>query len=470
MATFFIPKSGKSGRQVTQVSEILTINAHDHAGNGLCLTSQPITVVSNALKGERCQVRYTKQSKRVNFAQVTRIIEQSALRSKPFCPYYEQCGGCSLQHVNANNGLNLKINALKTYLNKQLSLTHNNDKSQLDNAWEAPVLSAIDYSEASLNTGYRRRIRLAIDARNQSAVKIGFRANASQSIVDIEQCAIASDAINACLRSLRDTLQHLPSVQKVGHIIVTEGQETTQVALFSVQDLCAESINKLSQLGLTAHIQVVVKSKSGEMACISGDGAISKEYSSASAISIEDIDSVKLAVHSTHFLQVNKAVNQGMVEKAKTWLAPTSTDILYDFFCGSGNFALSFANHVACVKGYEGVAEMVSVASLNAVDMGVNNCDFTHIDLSSQDSLNDLSIDPAGFAILDPSREGALELCQFLATQRLQKILYVSCNPNSFLRDAGYLLPQYRLSKIAPLDMFPFTKHLELMALFIREC
>jgi 23S rRNA (uracil1939-C5)-methyltransferase len=458
VAKFFVPKSNKSKARKQSTPITLQIDANDHAGNGLCLSSKPITVVQDALEGEVCELRFSKQTKKVNFADVVKVLEPSEFRVTPFCEYYQQCGGCSLQHVTAKHGLALKEKALQTFVRNKLNLPDQYEDATL---WQKPVLSDIDYSEDPVNTSYRRRIRLAIDARNKQKVKIGFRSAHSKTIVDIAKCAIASSAINDCLPLLRKTIAYLPSVHKIGHIVVTEADNSLQIALFVSQALCKKSNEKLSIFASLATISIVVNVKSGETICLP-----QTDSDSSDSVIIEDIPSVKLAIKSSHFLQVNKTVNQSMIKKAKAWLAPDESYTLYDFFCGSGNFALSFAKLVGSVNAYEGLSEMVESAKSNAKNMGVKNCHFESADLSSIEEVEGLSFQTKSMVILDPSREGALELCQFLANKGVEKILYVSCNPNSFVRDAKHFLPAYHLSKICALDMFPFTKHLEVMALF----
>jgi 23S rRNA (uracil1939-C5)-methyltransferase len=469
MATFFTPTPKKSKSQGKNKAFELTIDAHDHAGNGLCLSSNPIAIVPDALIGERCLVRFSKQTKKANFAEISNVVEPSRLRTLPFCEYYEHCGGCSLQHTNAKHGLALKQKALKDYITKQLKLARTFSNST---AWEMPVLSKIDYNENPVDTRYRRRVRLALDARNKDNIKIGFRARRSDAIIDIPKCAIASSMINDCLPALRQALIRLPSIHRIGHIVITEGETALQVALFISRDLCKKSYAKLSALAQMLTIDIVVKSKGNDDICMhvnNVNGEISNKAQKRfpnSAVVIEDIPGVKLGIESAHFLQINKTVNQGLIKKVKTWLVPEKKHTLYDFYCGSGNFALCLAKYVGSVQGFEGVAAMVEAATLNASVMAVDNCHFSLMDLSASPDLRKLSFAENAIAILDPSREGALELCQFLASRGIEKIVYVSCNPNSFARDAQCLLPYYELSKIAALDMFPFTKHIEVMALF----
>jgi 23S rRNA (uracil1939-C5)-methyltransferase len=467
MATIFKPQ-----RVQKETHQTLYIDKHDHAGNGLCLNKKPIVVVPNALQGETCEVRFTKQSKKVNFAQATKVLDASVARVTAFCEYFGQCGGCSLQHTSAKNGLALKEQALHDFVAKNLNGAANNIDA---NTWTTPVVSDIDYESSNENdhsdtiTGYRRRIRLAVDARNKSSIKIGFRAANTQKIIDIETCSVALSSINECLPQIRSVLKQLPSINKVGHITVTQGDNKLQVTIFVTQKLCNKSLHKLEQLAHSTNSSILVSGKAVEPIVFQLPALNQEQGAKQDAVLIEDKPKITLSIKSAHFLQINKAVNQKMITKVHEWLVPNAKHTLYDFFCGSGNFALSLAGEVRAVKGFEGVNEMVQVASENAQYIGINNCQFITMDLSSQDDLKQLSFDEQAIVMLDPSREGAAELCQFLASSQVDKIVYVSCNPNSFVRDAAFLLPQYRIDKITALDMFPFTKHIELMALFVKQ-
>ena len=457
MATIFKPKKVQQKAQQT-----LHIDKHDHSGNGLCLNTQPIAIVANALKGEKCEVKFTKQSKKVNFAIATKVLEASAQRVLPFCQYYGQCGGCSLQHTSAQNGLAEKEQALQDFVFKNL---HNSANNIDPIEWDKAVLSDIDYdSSDKLNTAYRRRIRLAIDARNKASVKIGFRAASSAKIIDIATCSVALTTINQCLEQIRTVLKQLPSISKVGHLVITQGDNHLQVAIFVTQKLCEKSEAKIAQLAIAIDCELLIKGKHAQTIVFNGDAR-----GEDGAVIIEDKPKLALSIKSDHFLQVNKAVNQKMILSVQDWLMPKPEDTLYDFFCGSGNFALSFAEHVSAVKGFEGINEMVQVATHNAHINGRSNCQFSTMDLSSADELKGLTFDENALVVLDPSREGAAALCQFLADSGVDRIVYVSCNPNSFVRDAGFLMSNYRLDRIKALDMFPFTKHIELMALFVKK-
>jgi 23S rRNA (uracil1939-C5)-methyltransferase len=185
----------------------------------------------------------------------------------------------------------------------------------------------------------------------------------------------------------------------------------------------------------------------------------------ASSLLICDIDDLQLEITANNFIQVNQSVNKKMLECAIKWLLPNKQDIVVDLFSGVGNFALALAPYCANVIGVEGIPEMVQAANQNAQLNGIDNCRFEHFDLNDLTLLENLNIPQNAIFIVDPSRAGALEIMNALPQLRAQKILYVSCSPTSFARDVNALPSNYQVTKIRALDMFPFTKHIELIAL-----
>ena len=153
-----------------------------------------------------------------------------------------------------------------------------------------------------------------------------------------------------------------------------------------------------------------------------------------------------------------------MVAQALDWLAPKADDRVLDLFSGLGNFALPLARQAAAVTGIEGVAAMTSRAIQNARDNGIGNAHFLQVDLS-----NPLPADLGShsLALLDPPRDGALEVVRQLRGLGIGRLVYVSCNPATLARDAGELVRQgYRMTRAGILDMFPQTAHVEAMVLF----
>ena len=186
-------------------------------------------------------------------------------------------------------------------------------------------------------------------------------------------------------------------------------------------------------------------------------------------IDIATAEDFTLSASPNDFIQVNEAVNLAMVKQAISWLAPDQRDHIIDLFSGLGNFTLPLAKHAAKVTGVEGVAEMVQGAEANAQKNGITNAAFITADLNQSDWLGQAAFTNAKKVLLDPAREGALSAVEHIADSHVERVVYVSCNPATFARDARKLIEgEFSLHKIALMDMFPHTSHTELMALFVR--
>ena len=173
----------------------------------------------------------------------------------------------------------------------------------------------------------------------------------------------------------------------------------------------------------------------------------------------------------THFIQVNGAINELIVELAVDWLAPDKDSQVLDLFCGLGNFSLALARRAGRVLGVEGDTSLVEKAKENAAANEVANAEFQARDLFS-DAVSDW--DPGTFShvLVDPPRSGAIEALKTICTKVVPDALaYVSCNPATLARDAAYLTGPggYQLTKLAVADMFPHTTHVESAALFVRS-
>ena len=182
------------------------------------------------------------------------------------------------------------------------------------------------------------------------------------------------------------------------------------------------------------------------------------------------VNGCSISPSANDFIQINKVVNEKMVNQAIGWLNPKPNERIADWFSGLGNFTLPIAKLGAKVQAVEGVAEMVRRAKDNAQQQGIENVEWLHLDLA--DKTNVEASLQLGFdkVLLDPSREGALTVCHALVKALPKTIVYVSCNPSTFSRDAKVLIDGgYEMEKAGVAEMFPFTHHMEMMALFTRK-
>ncbi|HPP47238.1 MAG TPA: methyltransferase domain-containing protein, partial [Accumulibacter sp.] len=182
---------------------------------------------------------------------------------------------------------------------------------------------------------------------------------------------------------------------------------------------------------------------------------------------------VEFAFSPTEFTQVNPPINQLLVRRAMTLLAPQAGERIADLFCGLGNFALPLARAGAHVVGIEGSGELVTRAKANAqANALAERSDFRVADLFTVTAADVAAWGSFDKMLIDPPREGAVALIKSLdARNAPRRLLYVSCNPATLARDAGILVRQkdYRLRGAGVINMFPHTSHVESIALFERQ-
>jgi 23S rRNA (uracil1939-C5)-methyltransferase len=169
----------------------------------------------------------------------------------------------------------------------------------------------------------------------------------------------------------------------------------------------------------------------------------------------------------TDFIQVNAGVNRELVAASAQLLQLTADSSVLDLYCGLGNFSLALARRARHVVGVEGDAGLVARARDNAHRNGIANAEFFRADLTSDATAGPWLACAYTHVLLDPPRAGALELLPQIARLAPERVLYVSCNPESLARDIGLLVHQHGFELLAAgvVDMFPHTAHMESVAL-----
>lgn len=444
------PKGGKNsakGRGKSALGKPVTckIDRLDHLGQGVVVSHSPVIFVAGALPGETCKLDIIEKKARFWRAKVNQVISPSTDRIKPFCPHFELCGGCQSQYISPHNMLAQKQLAVQQLLNK-FSI-ENSD------SWQAPV--------QGFEKGYRRKTRLSIDARNQSHIKIGFRQKEANKVVAINQCDVLVDSLQKLLLPINDCVSKLHNPNAIGHISLLAGSNVVQLCLRQLRQFNEHDLALWRSFASEYDCQLVVELKSDEIKWLAGPKQPLLYHPQAE---------LGLHITSNDFVQVNDVVNQKMVAQAISWLGLTKQDNILDLFCGVGNFSLPMARKCKHVTGVEGVAKMVQRAQNNAQKNDIGNCLFTCLDLNSADLGGLKEHENINKVLLDPAREGARGIAEKLAQVKPSAVLYVSCNPATFARDAAeWVKLGYRINKISLLDMFPNTAHTELMALFVRE-
>lgn len=440
----FQPSGGEKKAQIpVGKKQRLTIERMANDGRGIAFFEGRTWFVEGALADEQIEARVLAARSQVVEARTERVFTASAQRRAEPCPHARVCGGCTLQHLPANDQLALKQRSLA----EQLSRVAGVEPEQ----WAAPLTSP--------EFGYRRRARLAVRWDNKARrLDVGFRASASQDIVSIEQCPVLVQPLQLLFPALLAALRGLKKPQVVGHVELFSG--TAEAVLVRHTAPLSEADHR--RLAAFAEEQ-------GVQLWLQGEGVPEPlEPGQTLGYHLPRWD-LQLEWRPGDFIQVNEPVNEAMIAQALEWLAPAQGARVLDLFCGLGNFALPLARSGAQVVGVEGVEAMVERARTNAAQNGLASTHFYRADLSRPLAEADWAQEGFHAVLLDPPRDGAWEVVRQMATLGAERIVYVSCNPATLARDAAELIGQgYRLRRAGMLDMFPQTAHIEVMALFER--
>ncbi|EOA4404217.1 TPA: 23S rRNA (uracil(1939)-C(5))-methyltransferase RlmD [Citrobacter amalonaticus] len=429
MAQFYSAKRRVTTRQIITV----TVNDLDSFGQGVARHNGKTLFIPGLLPQESADVAITEDKKQYAKAQVKRRLNDSPDRVTPRCPHFGICGGCQQQHASIELQQRSKSAALSRLMN--------NDVTEViaDAPW-----------------GYRRRARLSLNFQPKTQqFQMGFRKSASSDIVDVRQCPILVPQLEALLPDLRACLGSLQGIRHLGHVELVQADSGMLMILRHTAPLSRADNEKLERFSHSKGLSLYLAPQSEILETVSGQ---TPWYES---------NGLRLNFSPRDFIQVNAGVNQKMVASALEWLDVQPGDRVLDLFCGMGNFTLPLATRAASVVGVEGVPALVEKGRENAQQNGLHNVTFFHENLEEDVTRQPWAKNGFDKILLDPARAGAAGVMQHIIKLQPGRIVYVSCNPATLARDSEALLRAgYQIQRLAMLDMFPHTGHLESMVLF----
>ena len=287
--------------------------------------------------------------------------------------------------------------------------------------------------------------------KNQDGHSGKFR----KAIVDVVQCPVLVPQLEALLPAVRECLSALSALRHLGHVELVQADNGPLMVLRHTAPLSKKDREKLERFSHSHDLALFLAPQSEILEQVTGEAPW---YAS---------NGLRLTFSPRDFIQVNDGVNQQMVEKALAWLDIQPTDRVLDLFCGMGNFTLPLARKAASVVGVEGVEALVAKGQENAQQNGLQNVTFFHQNL--EDDVTQQPWAKQGFdkILLDPARAGAPGVMAHIIKLAPKRVVYVSCNPATLARDSEVLISAgYQIQRLAMLDMFPHTGHLESMVLF----
>ena len=443
----------------------LTIDDLAYDGKAVAHLDGKVVFLDTGLPGETVQAEITRTKSRYSQAVVREILDRSPRRVEAVCSHFGVCGGCSWQDLQYADQLLFKKRQVTECLARI-------------GGFPDAVVKDVTPSENLFH--YRNKMEFSFHLMDDDRFHLGLhRRGHFDDIFDLETCHLQHDVANRLVSFVRDYVKRekLPVYDVIAHsgymrfLIIRRASRTGQIMVSVVTNrgafpnpdrLVREMTEKFPEVTTVIHGETGSRSNvaiSEVETVLYGSGYIE-----------EELLGLRFRIRAASFFQTNTEQAEQLYEAGFGLLGPQPTDRLLDLYCGTGSIGLLLATRVAEVTGVELVPDAIVMARENAALNNIGNAIFHQAPV--REFLRDQAYAPGYFDVLviDPPRAGLHPrvLKQIIALSA-RKLLYFSCNPATFARDAKDLGGAgYAMSEVRPVDMFPHTRHIELTALFTR--
>ena len=417
-----------------------------HDGLGVAELDGRKIFVADALPGERVEIALRKRRRKMQEAELIRVLEPSSSRVQPACEYFGRCGGCALQHLQHTAQVSFKQQVVAEAL-KRIGNVEPRE-------WLPAVVSAPWH--------YRRRARLGVKyVTGKGRVLVGFRERAGPYITDMRHCPVLMPPLDGLLGELAELIEKSSVRERLPQIEAAVADNAVALVLRVLEEPTAADAEAFRAFGAKHDIDLYWQR--------GGPGTIAPlDRARPLTYALPELG-LKYEFLPTDFVQVNAAINAELVSNAVRLAAPEPTDRVLDLYCGLGNFSLPLAQRAGSLLGVEGDAGLVARAARNAAANGIGNARFVTADLMALGWA--FYRERWDIVMLDPPRTGAEAPVAELDSTGVRRLVYVSCHPATLARDARLLVEKhgFTLSLARVFDMFPHTHHIESLALFTRD-
>ena len=417
--------------------------------------------IAGALPGETvtARVEHVSNHRPLAWATLLAIETPASTRVATACAAYGRCGGCVLQHFDYAAQVAWKQQALRDLVAAQPTLA------------DIRVLAAV---ASPAPFGYRNKSKLVPARDGSGRLVLGAYAPRSHRVVDLAGCAIAQPPLDDVAAALRDVLAD-QGVPPYDEALLTGTLRYVVLRASAAGDVLAVLVTAGDAFPAGAHVAAALQARRPEVRGVVQNVNPSRgnvlfgpaEVTLAGARTLSDrIGDVRLCVSPQAFFQANREVAALAYRAIAEGLAPRPGDVVVDAYAGIGGIALGLAPRVSRVIGIEEHPAAVADATLSAAWNGVTNATFVAGDVVEKLA----AVGRADLVVLNPPRKGCgPSVLDQAAALGPRAIAYLSCNPETLLRDLALLHQRgYRTRHITPFDMLPHTPHLEALALLER--
>lgn len=435
---------------------IVDIIDNGFEGEGIAKIDGLTIFVPGSIKGEKCEILIVKVLSSHAYGKIVNIIEESKNRKESDCATYKRCGGCSLRHMTYESTLKLKRKIVKNLVNKGL-------KEKIE------VLETIGMENPY---NYRNKAQYPVGLNSDGQPEVGVFAQRTHTIIPIQTCLIQTEISQKIAKTIIDfvkekNIQVYNEENQKGllrHIVIKVGKYTNQVmCILVLNDSKFEQEKELVKLLCEKYpeIKTIVKNINNkntnvilgkENINLYGDGYIEDKLGEyifkISPMSFYQVNPIQAEILYT------TAINQANLDKK---------DILFDLYCGIGTIGIFASKYVNKVYGIEIVPQAIEDAKENAKINDVKNIEFIcgDVEVAFDELINKEKIIPSAI-IVDPPRKGLdNKTIENISRIKPEKLVYISCNPATMVRDLAKLEDIYNIKTIQPVDMFPWTNGVE---------
>lgn len=435
---------------------IIEIDHLTNDGTGVGRVEKKPVYVANTIDKERILLRVDHEGKKAIYGTIKKILTPDGDRVIPRCNVYYQCGGCKLSFMNYKRQLLFKTNVVKKLYSKT-----DFDVIVHDTIGTEPYF-------------YRNKVQTPVGIKNKKIVA-GFYKENTHDIVPFDQCLVQDDISNEITQkvilAMKDNkIEPYNEDKRTGsirHLLIRRSGSQSMLVLITSKDSFPGRNNFINSIRKylpnvdtiiqninTRHTNVILGDKER---VLYGKGYI-----------MDKLCGLDFKISPRSFYQINKKQTEVLYEHAIKCANLKKTDIVLDAYCGIGTIGLIAAKHVNKVIGVEIINDAINDAKINARLNNISNCEFFCDDATVFiDKLN-LNID---VVFIDPPRKGCEEaFLKSLIKKKINRIIYISCNPETQVRDIKLLHEYgYSIKEVTPFDMFPQTVHVETVCLISRN-
>ena len=400
-------------------------------GRAVAKTESKTAFIEGAIYGEVCNIKVNNEKKNFFEAEKTKTLEKSPYLRKPPCPYYYECGGCSIMDINYKSQIKLKKNLIKNALLKSA-------KIKID---DIEILEGEEF-------GYRNKIRLQINKNG----KLAYNKKYSNDLVEIKDCLLAKDLIRKNLEKIEEITKEITKKYPDSLEEITIRANDKEILLnIKIKDEKIIPYIKNQYKNSTYNINLINKK---ETINISGKNHL-----------VYNLLGKKFKITMNDFYQVNDYMTEKLYKTAKDFLGENQK--VLDLFCGSATSSIAINDDN--VVGIEINKNAIKDAKENAKENDLKDYKFI---AKNANYIDDKFIkkEKIDAIVLDPPRRGLdKEIIKTIAKTKIKKIVYISCNPQTLARDIKRFQEKgYNLEKIKGCDMFSETMHVETVALLSK--